>query len=122
MPTTEVLVALSLLAGIMSIALFIFSIFVEKDKKKSRNFLIWATLFLAGSFAAAENAMWQEGVYLFDLIISFNFPVVSYFAIWIVFIAWLFETRKERKIWVVFAVLLIILTLAALSCPNCISF
>jgi len=101
---------------------FTFSIFLEKNKKKSRNYLIWAVLFLAASFAAIEYAFWVEGVYLFNLIFGFNFPLISYFLIWFAFTTWVFETRKERKIWVIFLILLIIVTIAALACPNCIRF
>ena len=119
MAITNAILTLSLIAGLMSVLLFVFSIFVEKNQKRARKFLIWAVLFLAATFAAVENAMWQEGVYLFTLVLNLNFPIVSYFAIWFVFIFWMFETRKERKIWIVFAVLLVLLTLAAVNCPNC---
>lgn len=123
MPMTEILASLSLLAGIMAVMLFAFSLFVEKNKRRSRNFLIWAVLFLAAAFAAAENAMWREGIYLFYItILRPSFPIVSYFAIWFAFVIWIFETRRERKLWVLFLVLLIILSLAALACPDCIRF
>ena len=123
MPLTEILVSLALLAGIMSVMLFAFSLFVEKNKKRSRNFLIWAVLFLAAAFAATENAMWREGVYLFYITITQpSFPIVSYFAIWFAFIIWVFETRIERKLWMIFLALLIVLSLGALACPDCIRF
>jgi len=120
MTVTEILLIYSVLAGIFSILLFTFTLFFEKDKKKSKNLLIWAVLFLAASFATTEYAFWLEGVYLFDLIFKFNFPLISYFTIWLAFIIWLFESRKERTIWVILAIALVLLTIVALNCPNCI--
>ncbi|MBI4010277.1 MAG: hypothetical protein HY361_03765 [Candidatus Aenigmarchaeota archaeon] len=120
MAITDILLVYSMLAGIFSISLFIFTLFFEKDKKKSKALIIWAVLFLAASFAATEYAFWLEGVYLFDLIFKFTFPLISYFTIWFAFIVWLFESRKERSIWIIFAIALIILTIVALNCPNCI--
>jgi len=120
MAITDILLIYSLLAGIFSILLFIFTLFFEKDKKRSRILLIWAVLLLAGSFATTEYAFWLEGVYLFDLIFKFNFPLISYFTIWLAFIIWLFESRKERTIWMIFSIALVLLTIVALNCPNCI--
>lgn len=120
MAITEILLIYALLAGIFSILLFIFTLFFEKDRKKSKILLIWAVLLLAASFTATEYTFWVEGVYLFDLIFKFNFPLISYFTIWLAFIIWLFESRGERAIWVVFLIALILITIAALNCPNCI--
>ena len=120
MAITEILLIYSVLAGIFSILLFIFTLFFGKDKKKSKFLLIWAVLFLVASFAASEYAMWLEGVYLFDLLAKFNFPLLSYFTIWLAFIIWLFESRKERNVWVTFLIALVLLTIVALNCPNCI--
>ena len=120
MAITEILLIYSVLAGVFSISLFIFTLFFEKNKSRSKILFIWAVLFLVASFAATEYAMWLEGVYLFDLIFKFTFPLISYFTIWFAFIVWLFESRKERNIWIIFAIALIILTIVALNCPNCI--
>ena len=120
MTITDILITYSLLTGIFSILLFIFTLFFEKDRKRSKILLIWAVLFLAASFAATEYAFWVEGVYLFDLIFKFNFPLISYFTIWLAFIVWLFEGRKERTVWIIFAIALILLTIVSLNCPNCI--
>ncbi len=120
MAITDILIVYSLLAGFFSIALFIFTLFFEKDKKKSRALFIWAILLLAAAFAASEYALWLEGVYLFDLVFKFNFPLISYFTIWFAFIIWLFESRKERNVWIIFAVALALLTIVALNCPDCI--
>ncbi len=120
MPITSSLLVLSLVAGFMSAILFAFSMFLEKNKKRSQKFLIWAVLFLAASFAAVEYSMWLEGNYLFDIVSNFNFPLMSYFVIWFAFIIWIFEARKERKIWIIFLAALITLYLAAIACPNCV--
>jgi hypothetical protein len=118
---TNIILAYSLISGIFAALLFAFAIFLEKDKKKSRNFLIWAVLFLASSFLATEYAFWLEGYNLFEFVPK-NFPLIFYFGVWFVFIVWLFETRKERKIWIIFLILLIIAILIASKCMNCIRF
>lgn len=120
MVITNIMIVYSLLAGIFSILIFIFTLFFEKNKTRSKILLIWAVLFFAASIAATEYALWLEGAYLFDIIFKFNFPLISYFIIWFAFIVWLFENRKERMIWIVFAIALVLLTIMALNCPNCI--
>ncbi len=120
MTITDILGILSMLAGILSISLFTFTIFFEKDRKKSKILLIWAVLFLAATFAVIEYSLWLEGFYLFDIIKTFNFPMLSYFTIWLAFIVWFFESRGERRTWLLFAVALILLILVAINCPNCI--
>jgi len=119
---TNIILTYSLIAGIMSICLFVFGIFFEKNKKKSRNLLIWAVLFLASSFLATEYAFWLEGYNLFELTFKFNFPLLFYFGIWFVFIIWLFESRKERVVWVIFLILVIIAIIIATQCMNCVRF
>lgn len=109
----------SLISGIMSCLLFISGMFLEKEKKKSRVILIWACLFLAGSFGGLEWAFWLEGYDMFKLVFSLTFPLIVYFGIWFAFIIWLFERRKERKIWIILLILLIIVILIAMSCMNC---
>jgi len=103
----------------MACILFIFGMYSEKEKKKSKIILIWACLFLASSFAGLEWAFWLEGYDMFNLFFSFKFPLVVYFLIWFFFIIWLFEVRKERKIWVILLILLIAVVLIAINCMNC---
>ena len=105
----------SLISGIMSILLFIVGMYLEKDKKKSRMILIWACLFLASSFAGLESAFWAEGYNIFEVIWGINLPLVYYFIVWLVFIIWLFESRKERKIWIILLILLIITIIFAMN-------
>ena len=112
--------AYSIVAGMMACFLFILGIFLEKEKKKSRILLIWACFFLATSFTGLESAFYAEGYNIFNLVLGFNFPLVSYFAVWFIFIIWLFESRKERKIWITLLILLIITVLIAMNCMNCI--
>ena len=115
----EIAISFSLVSGIMACFLFIFGMH-EKNKKKSRNILIWACLFLAGSFAGLEWVFWLIGYNMFNLVLKFTFPLIVYFGIWFGFIIWLFESRKERKIWIILLVLLIIMVLIAMNCMNCI--
>ena len=117
---TNLALSYSLIAGIMSSFLFIFGMYLEKDKKKSRIILIWACLFLASSFAGLESAFWAEGYNIFELVFKLNLPLIYYFIVWFGFIIWLFESKKERKIWVILLILLIIITIFAVNCMNCI--
>jgi hypothetical protein len=122
MVVSNIVVGYSVVAGIMASLLIVFSLFFEKDRRKSRNLLIWAVLFLASSFAASEYAFWLEGYNLFDLVFGFNFPLIVYFGAWFIFVAWVFETRGERKVWMLLLILLIVVVLIAVNCMNCVRF
>ena len=119
MPITNIVLVYSLLAGIMSVLLIVFTIFFEKDKKRSRLLLIWATLFLAISFGASEYAFWLEGYNLFTFVLGFNFPLFVFLVVWFAFFIWLFESRSERKTWIVLLALLIMVILIAMNCMDC---
>jgi len=119
---SDVELVYALLAGMMSIALTVFGAFIEKDKKRGTRMLVWAALFLAISFGASENALWNGGYNLFEMVLSFNFPLVAFFGVWFAFLAWLFESRGERKVWVALLVALIVLVVVAANCMNCINF
>lgn len=120
MNITNIVLVYSLLAGIMSILLTLFTLFFEKNKKRSRVMLIWSVLFLASSFAMTEYAFWLEGYNLFTLVLGFNFPLIVFFGTWFAFLIWLFETRGERKTWIVLFVLLVIIVLISISCMDCV--
>ena len=108
-------VAFSIVSGIMACFLFILGISFEKDKKKSRIILIWACLFLAASFTNMEWAFWLEGENIFRYFFGGCLPMIYYFLVWFVFIIWLFESRKERKIWIILLILLILISLYAMK-------
>ncbi len=122
MAFSEPILALSLISGLFASLLIIFTIFFEKDKKRSARLLIWGVLLLGASFGLVEYAIWLEGNYIFTMILSFNFPLISYFAIWFGFLAWLFESIGQRRIWITMFLALVILSIAAVLCPNCITF
>jgi len=119
---SDVELVYSLLAGIMSVALTIVGAFFEKDRKRGTRTLVWAALFLAVAFGVSENALWNQGYNLFTVVLSFNFPLVAFFCVWFAFLAWLFEERGERKVWVILLVALVALTVIAMNCMNCLSF
>lgn len=122
MSASTIILGYSIVAGVMASILIALTLFFEKDRKKSRLMLIWAVLFLAASFATSEYALWQEGYDLFRTVFSFNFPLIVFFGVWFAFLVWVFETRKERKIWIILAVLLVIAVIVAVSCMDCIRF
>lgn len=121
MTATDVVITYALLSGGMSVLLTLFTLFFERNKKRSRHLLIWSALFLAASFAATESAFWMEGRNLFEFTFS-NFPILSFFLIWFGFYIWVFETRGERKVWVILMIALIVMVAAAMSCMDCIVF
>ena len=122
MALTDIVLVYALLAGIMSILLTLFTLYLEKNKKKSHDMLVWAALFLGTSFGATEYAFWVEGINFFQFVLFFNFPLVAFFAVWFGFLIWVFESRGERKTWVKLAIMLVILTIIANLCMNCVSF
>jgi len=121
MALSEIILAYSILAGIMSILLLNLTIFFEKNKKKSRILLIWSILFLASCFATSEYTFWIQGYNLFEMTFS-SFPLIVYFGIWFAFFIWLFESRGERKIWLILLILLVLIIIIALNCMDCIKF
>jgi hypothetical protein len=120
MAIANIILIYSLLAGMMSVLLTVFTMFFEKDKKRSLALLIWSVLFLASAFATSEYAFWLEGYNLFNMVFGFNFPLLVFFGIWFAFLVWLFESRGERKIWLLLLILLIIVVLLATACMDCV--
>ncbi len=118
MAIQNIILVYALLSGIMSVSLIIFTMFFEKNKKKSHLLLIWATLFLASSFATSEYAFWLEGYNLFELVFPLNMPLAFFFSIWLLFFVWTFEMRKERETWLLLVFLLILIVLIAMNCMN----
>lgn len=109
--------AIAGIAGLMSIALFYFGL-NERDKKTSRNILIWAVIFLGASLGGIEWAFYLLGYNLFTF---FAFPLAAYIAVWFAWVIWVFERRGERKIWIAFLIILIALTILSLTCTNCLA-
>jgi len=112
----------SMVSGIMSCLLFLMGMYLEKDKKKSKMILLWAVTFLTVSFTGLEWAFWLEGYNMFQLIFRFTFPLIVYFAVWLGFVIWLFESRAERRIWIILIIVLTIIVIISVNCMNCIRF
>jgi len=115
---SNIAMSFSLVSGFMACLLFILGMHFEKDKKRSKFILIWACFFLGASFANMEWAFWIEGDNIFTVFFNGNFPVVGYFLIWFSFIVWLFERRRERKIWIILLILLILISIYAMINTN----
>lgn len=119
---TNIFLSYSIVSGIMGSLLLALTLFFEKNKKRSRILLIWSVLFLASSFATSESAFWYEGFNLFELIFGLNMPLIVYFGTWFAFIIWIFESRKERKIWIILLIILAIVVFIVVNCMTCIRF
>jgi len=122
MSISQIAIGCSIVSGIFAGLLLCFTLFFEKNKKRSRNLLIWSFLFLVSSFTATEYAFWLEGNNLFSLLLHFAYPLILYFGVWIIFLIWLFEIRKERKVWIILLLLSLIAVIFTMNCMNCISF
>ncbi len=119
--------SISAVAGLMSIAVFFLGLkesplddrrSSSTSRKKSRNLLVWAVLFLGSSFGGLEWSFYLLGYNMFTF---FAFPLAAYFAVWFGFVIWVFERIHERRIWVAFLIALMTLTVIALSCMNCLA-
>jgi peptidoglycan/LPS O-acetylase OafA/YrhL len=116
MSLTELVLVFSLISGFMACMLIVFTLFFEKNKKKSRILLIWSVVFLAAHFTTMEYAFWLEG---YNIVSFIPTTLIFYFASWALFLFWLFESRKERKIWIILLVLLAIGILIIATCETC---
>jgi len=116
MTLTNIIVSYSLLAGLMSILLIVFTLFFEKNRKRSRTLLVWAMVFLVAHFALTEYAFWLEGYNILSFVLT---TPIFYFGAWVAFLFWLFETRRERKIWIILLILGIVAVLILLFCELC---
>lgn len=119
MTLSNLILLYSLLSGIMSILLITLSFLPEKNKKRTRNLMIWATVFLGVCFGLSEYALWLNGHNLFQIVFSFSFPLLSFFTIWFAFLIWRFESMGERKVWILFLIILFLLVILAVNCMNC---
>jgi|SRR3989339_170587 len=108
---------LSIISGFAAILLY-YAGLNEKNFKKGTFLLVWATLFLGASMGGIEWAFYLLG---YNLFMFFAFPLAAYMVIWFAFVIWIFESRKQRKIWIVFLIALIILTIVAINCTNCLA-
>jgi len=109
--------SISAIPGLMAIVLFYFGL-KEKNNRKATIISILAVLFLGASFGGLEWSFYLLGYNMFTF---FAFPLIAYFAVWFLFIIWVFESRKQRKIWIIFLIALVILVLIAVNCMNCLA-
>jgi D-alanyl-lipoteichoic acid acyltransferase DltB (MBOAT superfamily) len=114
MTLTNIIVAHSMLAGLLAVLLIVFTIFFEK--KRSRTLLLWAMVFLIAHFTLTEYAFWLEGYNVLSFVLT---TPGFYFGAWAAFLLWLFESRGERKVWIALLVLAVLAVLILLFCPWC---
>lgn len=116
---TFVLLFLSSFCLLFSAALMLLTIFWKPVSAKAWHLLVWAAAFLGAGFGLVENALWVNGENLFSIVFAPNFPLVSFFAVWFLFIAWLLERQGKRKVWVALLAALVVLVAIAVNCMNC---
>ena len=107
----------SILAGVMSIALFYTSFTSEKHRKALYTFSL---VFLIASWSGLEWSLWVMGYDMFSLILAPVVPLDFFFLVWIVFAVWYGESIGARKIWVCFLISLAAIFVIARLCMNCI--
>ncbi|MBI2584093.1 MAG: hypothetical protein HYW25_05480 [Candidatus Aenigmarchaeota archaeon] len=108
--------AIAGIAGVAAIALYYKGL--NEKGRRGIILLIWATLFLGASMGGIEWAFYLLGYNLFTF---FAFPLFAYLIVWFAFVVWVFESRGQRKIWLAFLAAVILLTIIALACTNCLA-
>jgi hypothetical protein len=111
----EIGMTYSIIAGIMSIALLIYSV-----HRKHEHFFLFSLIFLIASWSGLEWALWLRGSNMFHMIFKPIVPFAFYFVAWIALVVYVSEKIfKKRKYWVGFIGVLLIITAIASVCMNC---
>ncbi len=88
-------------------------------KKGSKDMLLLSLLFVLVSWSGIEWTLWLLGYNLFELVLRPIVPLTSFFVAWTLAIIYIAETRFERKYWVLFLVLIYIISIIAVNCMDC---
>jgi len=81
--------------------------------------LVWAAAFLGAGFGLVEYSLWIGGENLFSIVFAPNVPMLAFFAVWFLFLAWLLEKQGKRKVWVALLAALVLLVAIAVNCMDC---
>ncbi len=117
----EELIALaySLLSGVFAIFCFYLSLAYIKYKKE---FYVFFLILTTASWSGLEWSFWLMGKNMFDIILYPAVPFDFFFLSWIVIAGWLGERLGQRKIFMIWLVVLALIFAIARICMNCIQF
>jgi energy-converting hydrogenase Eha subunit G len=104
----------SVIAGIMSIALFFWAL-----KNRDETIYLFSLLFLIVSWSGIEWALWILGYNLFQLVFQPIVPLASYFVAWTLFVIYASEKFFARRDWILFLLAVLAIIAIAHFCMDC---
>lgn len=86
---------------------------------RNENMFLLSLLFTLVSWSGIEWALWLLGYNLFDLVLQPIVPLASFFAVWLIAVIYIAERKFKRRDWVAFAGALVVITIIARLCMDC---
>ncbi|NMC61119.1 MAG: hypothetical protein GYA51_17320 [Candidatus Methanofastidiosa archaeon] len=110
----------SILSSILSSLLIIYSLFLkDKDYKKAEELFIFGVVFIGISWSGIEWSLYLMGYNLFQLVTMPIFPLLCYFFSTSLFVVYVSERYYRRRIWIIFALVTVLISIVAVNCMNC---
>lgn len=110
----------SILSSILSSLLIIYSLFLkDKDYKKAEELFIFGVVFIGISWSGIEWSLYLMGYNLFQLVTMPIFPLLCYFLSTSLFVVYVSERYYRRRIWIIFALVTVLISIVAVNCMNC---
>ncbi len=110
----------SILSAILSSFLIVYSLYLrDKDYKKAEELFIFGVIFIGVSWGGIEWSLYLRGYNLFLLVTRPMFPLLCYFVATSAFIIYLSERYYRRRVWIIFAIAAILMSIIAVNCMNC---
>ncbi|KYC49576.1 MAG: hypothetical protein AMQ74_01404 [Candidatus Methanofastidiosum methylothiophilum] len=110
----------SILSSVLSSFLIIYSLFLkDKDYKKAEELFIFGVVFIGISWSGIEWSLYLMGYDLFKLVTMPIFPLLCYFLSTSLFVIYVSERYYRRRIWIIFALAAVLVSIVAVNCMNC---
>lgn len=110
----------SILSTILSSFLIIYSLFLkDRDYKKAEELFIFGVVFIGISWSGIEWSLYLMGYDLFQLVSMPIFPLLCYFLSTSLFVIYISERYYRRRIWIIFALAAVLISVIAVNCMNC---
>jgi len=110
----------SILSSILSSLLIIYSLFLkDKDYKKAEELFIFGVVFIGISWSGIEWSLYLMGYNLFQLVTMPIFHLLCYFFSTSLFVVYVSERYYRRRIWIIFALVTVLISIVAVNCMNC---
>lgn len=110
----------SILSAILSSFLIVYSLYLrDKDYKRAEELFIFGVIFIGVSWGGIEWSLYLRGYNLFLLVTRPMFPLLCYFVATSAFVIYLSERYYRRRLWIIFAIATILISIIAVNCMNC---